>query len=123
MSANAPQIGTRNNAASQMPATTVALQLRDKTSAVPEQLKDLNKTFTDRNDVFLTYTASADKVGGTPRRPVAEKGEAILSVSTAGAKLTISLTTKAKDGDVTDVWVWATDTAPVNTPDGRFRYR
>ena len=113
MSANAPQIGTRNNAASQMAANTVALQLRDKTSAVPEQLKNLNVTFTDPNDVFLTYTASADKVGGTAgmRRPVAEKGEAILSVSTAGAKLTIGLTAKAKAGDVTDVWVWATDTS------------
>ena len=113
MSANAPQIGTRNNAASQMAATVVALQLRDKTSAVPEQLKDLNKTFTDRNDVSLTYTASADKVGGTAgmRRPVAAKGKAILAVSTAGAKLTISLTKDAMDGDVTDVWVWATDTS------------
>ena len=96
-----------------MPANTVALQLRDKTLVVPDQLKDLNKVFTDRNDVFLTYRASADKVGGTAgmRRPVAAKGEAILAVSTAGAKLTIALTTKAKDGDMTDVWVWATDGA------------
>ena len=113
MSANSPQIGDRNNAASQMAATAVALQLRDKTSVVPEQLKDLNKTFTDRNDVFLTYTASADPVGGEAgaRRPVAEKGKAILAVSTAGAKLTISLTKDAMDGDMTDVWVWATDTS------------
>ena len=32
-------------------------------------------------------------------------------MSTAGAKLTISLTTKAKNGDMTDVWVFATDGA------------
>ena len=114
MSLNSPQIVGRNNAASRMPANTVALQLRDKTSVVPDQLKDLNKTFTDRNDVFLTYRASADKVGATSRVAVAAdtKGsEAILAVSTAGAKLTIALTTKAKDGDMTDVWVWATDGA------------
>ena len=37
--------------------------------------------------------------------------EDIVSVSTAGATLTISLTTKAKDGDMTDVWVFATDGA------------
>ena len=38
-------------------------------------------------------------------------GEAIVSVSTAGAKLTIALTAKAMDGDMTDVWVFATDGA------------
>ena len=37
--------------------------------------------------------------------------EDIVSVSTAGATLTISLTTKAKGGDMTDVWVFATDGA------------
>ena len=113
MSVNSPQIGTRNNAASRMPANRVALQLRDKTSAVPAQLANLNETFTDPNDVFLTYRASADKVGGEAgmRRPVAAKGKAILAVSTAGAKLTISLLKEAKDGDMTDVWVWATDGA------------
>ena len=113
MSVNSPQIGTRNNAASRMPANTVALQLRDKTLVVPVQLANLNETFTDPNDVFLTYRASADKVGGEAgmRRPVAAKGKAILSVSTAGAKLTIALTKDAEDGDMTDVWVWATDGA------------
>ena len=112
MSVNSPQVVGKNNAGVQVPANGVAMLLRDKTSVVPDQFKDLNKTFTDRNDVFLTYTASADKVGGTaPRRPVAAKGKAILSVSTAGAKLTISLLKEAKDGDMTDVWVWATDGA------------
>ncbi len=116
MSVNSPQIVGKNNAASHMPANTVALQVRDKTSVVPDQFKDLNTVFTDRNDVFLTYRAEADKVGGTAgaRRPVAKdaKGsKAILSVSTAGAKLTISLTKDAEDGDMTDVWVFATDGA------------
>ena len=57
-----------------MAATAVALQLRDKTSVVPDQFKDLNKVFTDPNDVFLTYRAEADKVGRNGRmrrRPVA----------------------------------------------------
>ena len=116
MSVNSPQIVGANNAAAQMAATAVALQVRDKTSVVPDQFKDLNTVFTDRNDVFLTYRAEADKVGGTAgaRRPVAKdaKGsKAILSVSTAGAKLTISLTKDAEDGDMTDVWVFATDGA------------
>ena len=119
MSLNSPQIVGRNNAASRMPANTVALQLRDKTSVVPDALKDLNTFFTDQNDVFLTYRAQADKVGKTSRMPLpadasasdAKDAEDILSVSTAGAKLTIALTTKAKDGDMTDVWVWATDGA------------
>ena len=62
MSANSPQIVGKDNAASQMAANTVALQLRDRTSVVPDALKDLNTFFTDRNDVFLTYRAQADKV-------------------------------------------------------------
>ena len=116
MSVNSPQIVDANNAAAQMPATAVALQLRDKTSVVPDQFKDLNTVFTDQNDVFLTYRAEADKVGGEAgmRRPVAadaKDSKAILAVSTAGAKLTISLTKDAEDGDMTDVWVFATDGA------------
>ena len=113
MSVNSPQVRDKDNAGVQGAATGVAMQVRDKTSVVPDQFKDLNVTFTDRNDVFLKYTASADKVGGTAgaRRPVAKDGKAILSVSTAGATLTISLLDEAKDGDMTDVWVWATDGA------------
>ena len=113
MSVNSPQVRGKDNAGVEKAANTVAMQLRDKALVVPDQFKDLNTVFTDQNDVFLTYRASADKVGGMTgmRRPVAKDGEAILSVSTAGAKLTISLTTKAKDGDMTDVWVWATDGA------------
>ncbi len=116
MSVNSPQIVDANNAAAQMPATAVALQLRDKTSVVPDQFKDLNTVFTDQNDVFLTYRAEADKVGGEAgmRRPVAadaKDSKAILAVSTAGAKLTISLTKDAADGDMTDVWLFATDGA------------
>ena len=114
MSVNSPQIVGKNNAASQMAANTVALQLRDKTLVVPDALKDLNTFFTDRNDVFLSYRAQADKVHKTSRAVVADDAkdaEAILSVSTAGAKLTIALTTKAMGGDMTDVWVFATDGA------------
>ncbi len=114
MSDNSPEIVGKNNKAAQMAATAVALQLRDKTSVVPDQFKDLNKVFTDPTDVFLTYRAEADKVDKMSRAVVAadaKDSEAILSVSTAGAKLTISLTTKAKDGDMTDVWVFATDGA------------
>ena len=114
MSVNSPEIVGKNNAASQMAANTVSLQLRDKTSVVPDALKDLNTFFTDQNDVFLTYRAQADKVHKTSRAVVADNAkdaEAILAVSTAGAKLTIALTTKAMDGDMTDVWVFATDGA------------
>ena len=113
MSGNSPQIVGKDNAASQMAATAVALQLRDKTSVVPDaHIKDLNAFFTDPNDVFLTYRAEADKVlGGVPVAADTKDAEDILSVSTAGAKLTIALTTKAKDGDMTDVWVFATDGA------------
>ena len=114
MSVNSPEIVGKNNAASQLAANTVALQLRDRTLVVPDALKDLNTFFTDRNDVFLSYRAQADKVHKTSRAVVADDAkdaEAILAVSTAGAKLTIALTTKAKDGDMTDVWVFATDGA------------
>ena len=63
MSANSPEVVGKDNAGVHMPATAVALQLRDKTSVVPDQFKDLNKVFTDPNDVLLTYRAEADKVG------------------------------------------------------------
>ncbi len=114
MSANSPQIVDKDNAASQMAANTVALQLRDRTSVVPDALKDLNAFFTDRNDVFLTYRAQADKVHKTSRAVVADDAkdaQDIVSVSTDDAKLTISLTKDAADGDMTDVWLFATDGA------------
>ena len=75
MSVNSPQIVGKNNAASQMAATAVALQLRDKTLVVPDALKDLNTFFTDRNDVLLTYRAEADKVGGTARNEKARRSK------------------------------------------------
>ena len=59
MSGQFAQIVGKDNAASQMAAMwwTVALQLRDKTSVVPDALKDLNNSSLIRTTFFLTYTA------------------------------------------------------------------
>ena len=93
----------------------VALNLTPRDDTSKEY--DLLDWFDDPNDVFLDYDAKADMVAkawqdtpvSQPRPVVAKDGEAIVTATIDGNKLTIALTAKAINADETDVWVFAED--------------
>ncbi len=106
MSANAPRlVGTASNTEVQSDMVTLELIPRDDASAE----YDLLAWFSDPNDIYLTYDPQADSVG----RGAADgsDGEDIVTATEIDNDLTIALTNKATIGDVTDVWVTATDGA------------
>ena len=78
---------------------------------------DLLDWFSDPNDVFLDFDVKADQVAKAatlvvvPRPVVAKGGEAIViaTVPPNSNTLTIKLTGKALNADVTNVWVFAED--------------
>lgn len=89
----------------------VALTVRDKTSG---SIKDVHKLFEDSNDISLTYSAKADAIdadrnGDGDTADDGEKGIAIVTATISGTTLTIALTDKAVAGDMTKVWLTATD--------------
>ena len=110
VSADAPMLtgqasGEGYNADVQADVENLELTPRDN----PSEEYPLTPWFTDPNEVFLTYTAEADTVG----RGEADgsDGEAIVTATISGIKMTVALTSKAQMGDATDVWVFAHDGA------------
>ena len=78
---------------------------------------NLLEWFDDPNDVFLTYEAKVDllmkggtSTAGASRAKVDKDGDAIVSATISGNKLTVArVNMKAMEHDQTDIWVFARD--------------
>ncbi|MXW64437.1 MAG: T9SS type A sorting domain-containing protein [Bacteroidetes bacterium SB0668_bin_1] len=109
VSANAPMLrdigGAANayNAGVQVDMEDLELMPRDN----PSEEYPLTSWFTDPNEVFITYTAEADTVGRG--EPDGSDGESIIRATISDNDLTVVLTSQARMGDATDVWVFARD--------------
>ncbi len=110
MSANSPKLkgvadAGYNTAA--MAVTDVSLTRRD--APTTEQEKMISEVFEDADDVSLTYSTQVDLI----ERGTGDDKEnvSIVTASISGEKLTLTLTDKAMDGDMTHVTLIATDAA------------
>ena len=115
MSANSPSLvgieggedGTMYNTNAAMDITNVTLTRRD--DPTKEQEKMISGLFEDADDVSLSYSTQVDLIErgtGDDKKKVS-----IVTASMSGDKLTLTLTDKAMDDDMTHVTLIATDAA------------
>ena len=115
MSANSPSLvgieggedGTMYNTNAAMDITNVTLTRRD--APTKEQEKMISGLFEDADDVSLSYSTQVDLIErgtGDDKKKVS-----IVTASMSGDKLTLTLTDKAMDDDMTHVTLIATDAA------------